>query len=1828
MTLSSRSLLLAVGLSLGAGVTPTTVLAAPQVEMFGAQVPTSAESALLSAVRLDFAAVDQLYAQAVLAGDLPGVQGRLDALSASPDAVVACRSSILKAVLQWRDGQAEAAGDTAAAALARCDTIDVLLLRARLLDIQGQAGAATAFYERARAKSGDAAERTMIDRRLAVIGVTGRRPDTLGGLAETGPDAAARAAAVLGLLGRSGDALALHQPSIRGYGGAVRQADWAITAGDRSIAAAAAWRAFEVATTPEDRLYALALLVEAYRSQNDLAAAEADLAARARAPEVDQTRLDVLLELGRYDEAVAFVQSSSGTALRERLLGVLAAAGRAGEVEVEYARLIRAEPANARWSNDLAAFHLQRGDDERAVEVYRAFFAANRDRPYAQIEAARRMIAMGLGEEARALLGAADARSELAAAVQRFEVEIAIDQGRDAEAEAGLKVLRALRPNDVATQVAVAEDYERLGRPDQALDTLRSIELAGGALDDDLQTHIADLAYAAGQPEEALDRWRALWARTELPARKTYLQRLVIRAAQRLNRLEIIGDELEQRIAAGAADPGDVSLLVDIRITQEDGAGAERAVRTYAERSNSGELRKLEQLALVQARMRNYAALNQSLERLANIDPANAEAYTRRLIINLLRYPDPAETQAVRDARIDDLLMRIQSAGRLDDADAARFAASIYTSGYRLEAALVQHRRALALAPNDIDALLEYTAAQKARGDVAGAVALLQYKAETANDEASFVAAVNGLLDILAPGGDGSSPVPADLVRARLSWARRAVFERILMYGDDVRLSSLVGDISQDLGDPETHLRALQSSLAVAGDQKPAVLRQLIALTSPSEGDPGDAGRKVIYGRRLVAMRKPYPPEVYADLARAFLEHDDLAGAERAFALMGDMGGLVNVEALRGEAYAAVGRHDDALASYRLALLQDQDNLDLLSRTAELLEAEAQTDEANGLYWKALHLLIQRQPPRLVNDAPPNLDAAQYGPTLIEGLLLTWPKTNDADRLANWRAIFEAAVTSSQADSAEPKLADAPRLALVVTINRRLASALDRPVLAQAEAPVQAIYGGDPAYRRALAAYQADPADAQTGGRPLDDLRRQVARSEEVELDLVLAFEAQDRAHIRSMMDQAIAAEAIWRAARERGGEGRQPEALIALMMKAADFGSPTMLREDILAPLEASGFRDAALFDVYRIDPARLDRLEAAAGRRLISDEVLIDLLATRGNDPLPTGGAASRARGGPDPMKQMAARFDEDRLIRFYATLVERMEQTGEVSAFQEPIAAHLLDHPLSGARRDRLQAALIRDIGGDRANTDNSVTNFTSLLLRLDAPGENRPLLLQAARAAAVRYPNGARLPEVLDAWFAGDRAASFEALTDLIDQADAQNNIGLQTLLRGRFAAERQAAFAAFLSRSTATREETARFQRRFLGDALSQSAVDPAVLEAYRRLVALEPGNTTYVAALMTLQARLGEFAALVEIARAYVDNHVEDQEAATVLGLAHRLTGQEAAATRVAQTSSVDLDDADWISQLATRASQPRAGAGDMLGAFGPIWDAYRDRFPEAPAVRALALPEQAWSPVGSTISLPLTRLAAAPEDTNEAGKLLRGLWRETVSRGREEGDTAARQALIDALTDPVAARHDPRVAEVLVRRPDVTAELETELAVLSPRGQGRQMRLYALVARGLLAQGSGASSRADLEDRLGGDPMSVHDLSLYLALINESSAVLGGATLERLQRQLGATPSPSAGMRLATARAMGRAGDLEATKGLLQAALLQTLYPSPSTFQEPGDRPLESTDFVDALSSLPNFADRRRAYDALKAVLERQAERVAVARFGALPPLLEPAAP
>lgn len=195
----------------------------------------------------------------------------------------------------------------------------------------------------------------------------------------------------------------------------------------------------------------------------------------------------------------------------------------------------------------------------------------------------------------------------------------------------------------------------------------------------------------------------------------------------------------------------------------------------------------------------------------------------------------------------------------------------------------------------------------------------------------------------------------------------------------------------------------LLRSMAAAGRDILAIpthfLRQLIALSSEQKGgEPGAAGRaadlprKVAFGHRLIALRQDFAASVYVDLARAMLAQGDLPGAEQAFSRVDDNAGLSNVAALRAAAYAEVGRNCEALASYRLALQRDPDDVPTIVAASILRERQGQTGLAWEDDWRGLVGLLSRQPQ--LHDGLSEaaaLDVAHYLPTLLEGVLLNWP---------------------------------------------------------------------------------------------------------------------------------------------------------------------------------------------------------------------------------------------------------------------------------------------------------------------------------------------------------------------------------------------------------------------------------------------------------------------------------------------------------------------------------------------------------------------------------------------------------------------------------------------------------------------------------------------------------------------------------------------------------------------------------------------------------------------------------------------------------------------
>ncbi|WP_447406294.1 hypothetical protein, partial [Clostridium perfringens] len=79
-----------------------------------------------------------------------------------------------------------------------------------------------------------------------------------------------------------------------------------------------------------------------------------------------------------------------------------------------------------------------------------------------------------------------------------------------------LAELQAVQHDDATGRLTddVADGYERLGRPAEALALLRRREAQGRTMGYDARVRLAQLAEATGDTADALARWRALWAET------------------------------------------------------------------------------------------------------------------------------------------------------------------------------------------------------------------------------------------------------------------------------------------------------------------------------------------------------------------------------------------------------------------------------------------------------------------------------------------------------------------------------------------------------------------------------------------------------------------------------------------------------------------------------------------------------------------------------------------------------------------------------------------------------------------------------------------------------------------------------------------------------------------------------------------------------------------------------------------------------------------------------------------------------------------------------------------------------------------------------------------------------------------------------------------------------------------------------------------------------------------------------------------------------------------------------------------------------------------
>lgn len=1456
-------------------------------------------------------------------------------------------------------------------------TVDVALRRAELFDAIGRGREATEAYGKVIDMSPGEELTTRLRLRLAMLDGESKRGSSGGGpsstavipirstggsarggagahmskppteagealvafAAEEGRDPALRnrAAVVLSLLGHAEAASSLFVIGAEGrdeprerFRDEIRLAEWALDAEQWPRAQEQAWSALSAASIRRDRLYALAVLVEAHRGDDSLArlldrlAAEKDLPAEART-----VWIDLLRETGRVDEAMRLFRAANDgqftVEMRRELLEMCRQAGSDDVLLATYDEMIRAEPDRVEWREGLARYHLEHGDRVRAAAAF-ALTPPDPETATFRLAEAESLMGLGLDDLAVAQAEACIADGEGRYPALLFLCRLHKNRGRFAQAEAALSRMDEAAPAGDPARMQLAEAFEQLGRKDRAAQVLEGIVAARGPEDsgEDVEMRLAWLASELGNEEEALTRWRALWERVESVPRRRYVEDRLMTVAARLGKLADIVVELEGRLYRHEAGARESGLLIRLYTKVGDAVSAAEIVDEYMRASGRDEADALREKSLVYLACTDYKHYEETLERLMQLEPENASDTLQQLAMSKL------ERGRLREAR--KVLARLNEVEH--NATSAEFEAGVLALAGLRDEAVHAYRRGIAAHPAHIDSYLLLGKVMREVGQSERAIGMYQYLVEHADKDDLFTIAIDGLLNLEAP-------------QAVLRWARRITEERLATRHDRIYLYRLIADLSEEIGDPDAMLRALESTLPIAGEQRTAVLRELMDLA----GSRRMNALRLAYGRRLLASGELVPPGVYLDLGEAFLAEGDVANASKTYSRASDLPDYDEFRVKVAQSFESAGFAKEALRVYLAVLISRSDDVGMLAKVGELHEQLGQDADARAAYRHALSLLLERRPASVVDGKkkdeeehpawwqPRNVDEFdQHYPRVLRGLLAT---TADDDSLAAYLAEVRTALDgdlarakeAAAADASLPKRLDAfPRLRDRAAFHRRLAVAYGRaPAADAADLAVLRAFPEDEALYESLCRGRIELGLTRSArllleesGRP-EKVKARLrflvggkgeARSpgtiplQEAARLLLPLLRDDDRTSLRSVLEHVdttsneksgltAVPSLLWAAVRLRDADLTLTFARRWLRL-AADHSQPYEVERQLdlvlgrcAAVLDEEQLRSLAdgLVQLVESEPekraqliALLPKMQERFERPLLTSERALKLIETL---------AAKRSWGMGDLLRLMPpeetsaavrAVFDNTAASRRAAVLPQLLGG---------------LEHPMGAALEEFAVAAFKKSLADleDGFYVDYMLANSP---VRNAA---NLPAFVEFARALVKKKPsavaNRVALARYLHAM--GDVDAGLaEALAVYREFAEGGKDTdyrwtnGIRELL-DTFLPDRRADFAAVLDGiERANRASSALTTKRL--DLLGQDADPLDVLDALEKAVAAHPDDATLANRLLNQYRILGRRGAAVELLRRQSEKEPEREDLLARLEGEWRALGNDVAA--------------------------------------------------------------------------------------------------------------------------------------------------------------------------------------------------------------------------------------------------------------------------------------------------------------------------------------------
>ena len=1753
------------------------------------------------AARLDVDAIHAVYDDAIL-GD-GGIERTLKRLSVFADARNRSANQranihLVIAHIHWRHGDRAASLAAIETAMDHHETTDGLLLKARLLDVAGDTEAAVPFYERALAATDGKEEAEFIRIRLTMAEARARNVDVLLDVAQARDQSFKnRAAIALAILGHPDLANTIYRvlgdDPARAYREHVRLAQWALASGEHPVAQREAWRGFEAAGLQIDARYALALLVESHREEDTLTDLLDGLDGRgAGTAMLDELRVDLLIETQRYDDAVAFYESVAGNGAgvdveaRRRLIKLYDAAGRPDDMIREYRRLMAAEPDVVLWYAGLASHYVGLARHEDALAVWRLFEAASGERPQAVVAAGEEMIGMGFLEEAVAMVERQMAETGEHVEGLLFLFDARFERGRDDDALAILARLKALLPPEDSAVRDLADAYERMNRPELALEIMEALETTQDGLGYDERMRLAWLHSLADRKQDALDAWRSLWVSVDNPARRSLAEDQLLLLAAETNTLADIVVQLEEKLFAGEVDRNEMDLLVRVYTEVGDTLSATEVIEEFARSTRVDPVERLGRLANVYRLHNDYAGYDRVLRQLVHLDPDNESEHVQNLVLNLLAH-DLAEESDERYAEIERWLARLHSL------DAARvsgeFEAGILSLGGFDGEAIESYRRALVRNPENSDNLLLMADRMKSVGRRDEAVTMLQYAAEHARDDNAFVVAVDGIINMIGARSFSQGLTP-DLLGI-FHWTERVILERITGHDDKFYLYRLLADIAQETGDTEGVFRALENSLPQAGIRRPAILRELVTLATPSAGfggfntGRGDPDRQLIHGRRLVGLRQALPPDVYINLGGVLLEKDDVAGAEKALDRIEDITGMIDVDKTKADLLYDAGYPERAAGHYARALSVNRENLGLLARNAMLHEVRGRRAVANEMYLRALGVVLRgealsRPGRRATNpgssgvvfrggpDLGESRDYRTYFGFLVEGLLSTWPQDGDEgeERTRDIEAMFEESLQAVLAtgDLGEKTVEEFPRLDRTARFVRQVAKTVGDRELAERV---------DSALAEPFAKDEEEP-EASTASSLLTRHLERARRSGNFGHAVQLA---------RLIGDEETLVDLI----RDRIADGRYQDGLVNawLLLDETAF-------KRLVTPMASTLKDEAQAFLEFVGRTSHLvPAMEATLGRDFISVADLIELIS----QPKPSQEPISlRAFGLLHGLwRYVQAKGTLDEQVGFVASLVRR-EDEGQVTWYvATPLVADLLSVELSSGQRIALTDALAAMLSKQELSTPAHLANLLRMLI-VDIHAVNAGLVYTLAGQLQERATTDIDVVAVLKDIYEGSPERAFAGVLELSNAGIWHSGMRNARSIHHRFADETERILQAV------ERGEAVPMAKARLAYDLSFSYFGEAPRDRRKRQVdlaskfaALDPGNSRYRFDRINALLDLGKWSAAGESLHDHYRETPKDEFARAALYFRLVGEGRYRSALEVVTDGGADLRDQAVVDALLENRG---GGAGrGMLRRFysGPMPSGPIRHYPPAMLRKIDRLREAANAYAGSTATSGDAR--SVDENTSEEATIetavesLRALWRGIRAPVEEGGrryympnavgllalpldadgsrnvwpnSSPVQMGSISALVKSRPPRRDaPRLLDVVAGVPGVARELESLVPALPELERRNEPRYYELLADALAAAGLSDARLADLSSRLRGTGIGDHDFTLWMTLRHRADEILSSHELDAFTKRAVALDEPTPSELLSMARLYAKGGayaDAAEHYSLLVANLLR----------------------------------------------------------------------